>query len=63
MISYRITVREHETGRVVETEHATGNTERTAAAAKRALVIWLDMQYPPEDYAITVRRETEKVRP
>lgn len=56
MIEYKIIVREHGKTKVIEEETASGNTERTAQAAKATAVRQLDWQYPPETYEIKVTR-------
>lgn len=56
MIEYRIIVREHGKREIVDRDVATGNTPRTAQAAKAAAVRQLDMQYPPETHEIKVER-------
>jgi hypothetical protein len=60
MIQYRVTVRAHERpALILEDELVSGNTSRTAQAAKAAMVRSLDWQYPPDLYEIRVARVRE----
>lgn len=60
MITYLITVREHETGHVIEQEKASGNTPMTAYSAKMAIMRQLDFLYPSTHYVIDCRKESGK---